>query len=84
VGIRGRDLAGLPGAAQVRPAAYRLLPYIYSLAGAVTQDGGTMMRGLVMDFRTDARARRIDDEYMFGPAFLVSPVTEAKARTRTV
>jgi alpha-D-xyloside xylohydrolase len=63
---------------------YRLLPYIYSLAGAVTQDGGTMMRGLVMDFRTDARARRIDDEYMFGPAFLVSPVTEAKARTRTV
>jgi len=43
-----------------------------------------MMRGLVMDFRTDARARRIDDEYMFGPAFLVSPVTEAKARTRTV
>jgi alpha-D-xyloside xylohydrolase len=63
---------------------YRLLPYIYSLAGAVTQDGGTMMRGLVMDFRTDARARRIDDEYMFGPAFLVSPVTTYQARTRPV
>ncbi len=63
---------------------YRLLPYIYSLAGAVNQDGGTMMRGLVMDFRTDAKAREISDEYMFGPAFLVNPVTEPKARTRTV
>ncbi len=63
---------------------YRMLPYIYSLAGAVTRDGGTMMRGLVMDFRSDAKAREIDSEYMFGPAFLVSPVTEPKARTRPV
>jgi alpha-D-xyloside xylohydrolase len=63
---------------------YRLMPYIYSLAGAVTRDGGTMMRGLVMDFRTDAKAREINDEYMFGPAFLVNPVTEARARTRPV
>jgi alpha-D-xyloside xylohydrolase len=63
---------------------YRLLPYIYSLAGAVTQEGGTMMRALVMDFRSDARARRIGDEYMFGPAFLVNPVTEPRARTRPV
>ena len=36
---------------------YRLLPYLYSLAGAVTQQGGTMMRPLVMDFRGDASAR---------------------------
>jgi alpha-D-xyloside xylohydrolase len=63
---------------------YRLLPYIYSLAGAVTQQGGTMMRGLVMDFRADAKAREIADQYMFGPAFLVNPVAEPKARTRTV
>ena len=63
---------------------YRLLPYIYSLAGAVTQEGGTIMRALVMDFRADAKAREIGDEYMFGPALLVSPVTEAKARTRPV
>jgi alpha-D-xyloside xylohydrolase len=63
---------------------YRLLPYIYSLAGAVTQDNGTIMRPLVMDFRTDAKAREIGDEYMFGPAFLVSPVTTYKARSRPV
>jgi len=63
---------------------YALFPYIYSLAGAVTQDGYTLMRPLVMDFRADIQARDIPDEYMFGPAFLVSPVTAYKARTRQV
>jgi alpha-D-xyloside xylohydrolase len=63
---------------------YRLLPYIYSLAGAVTQDGATIMRPLAMDFRDDAKARDIADEFMFGPAFLVSPVTSYKARSRAV
>ena len=63
---------------------YALFPYVYSVAGAVTQDGSTMMRPLVMDFRTDAKARAVTDQYMFGPAFLVSPVTEFKARSRQV
>ncbi|HEY2433258.1 MAG TPA: TIM-barrel domain-containing protein [Vicinamibacterales bacterium] len=63
---------------------YALFPYIYSVAGAVTQDGATLMRPLVMDFRADTRARDVTDEYMFGPAFLVNPVTEYKARTRPV
>jgi alpha-D-xyloside xylohydrolase len=63
---------------------YRLLPYAYSLAGAVTHDGGTIMRPLVMDFRADAKARDVSDEFMFGPAFLVSPVTTYKARSRAV
>jgi alpha-D-xyloside xylohydrolase len=63
---------------------YRLLPYVYSLAGDVTQNGGTMMRGLAMDFPQDERARSITDQYMFGPAFLVSPVTTYRARSREV
>ena len=63
---------------------YRLLPYIYSLAGTVTQEGGTIMRPLVMDFRNDAKARDLGDEYLFGPALLVSPVTEYQARSRSV
>jgi alpha-D-xyloside xylohydrolase len=63
---------------------YRLLPYTYSLAGMVTQQAGTILRPLVMDFRTDKAAREIDDEFMFGPAFLVSPVTTYGARTRLV
>lgn len=63
---------------------YRLLPYIYSLAGAVTHRSGTILRPLVMDFGADPRAREIGDEYMFGPALLVSPVATYKARARDV
>jgi alpha-D-xyloside xylohydrolase len=63
---------------------YRMLPYTYSLAGGVTHDAGTIMRPLVMDFPEDARARTIGDQYMFGPAFLVSPVTTYQARSRPV
>ncbi len=40
------------------------------------------MRPLVMDFRTDVRAQNIGDQFMFGPAFLVNPVTEPAATTR--
>ena len=63
---------------------YRMLPYVYSLAGGVTQRSGTILRPLVMDFRTDTSARDIVDQYMFGPAFLVAPVTTYKATTRSV
>jgi alpha-D-xyloside xylohydrolase len=60
------------------------LPYIYSLAGDVTLNSGTIMRPLVMDFQSDPRARVIKDQYMFGPAFLVNPVYRYQARTRAV
>jgi alpha-D-xyloside xylohydrolase len=63
---------------------YALFPYIYSLAGWTTQKDYTMMRPLVMDFAQDATARELSDEYMFGPALLVAPVTEYQARTRAV
>ena len=63
---------------------YALFPYIYSIAAEVTRHDSTMMRPLVMDFRNDANARNVTDQYMFGPAFLVNPVTEYKARTRTL
>ncbi|MFC5742349.1 DUF5110 domain-containing protein [Dyella tabacisoli] len=42
------------------------------------------MRGLVMNFAADAKVRNIDDEFMFGPAFLVAPVTQYGARSRSV
>jgi len=63
---------------------YRMLPYTYSLAGAVTHEAGTIFRPLVMDFPDDARARAIGDQFMFGPAFLASPVTTYRARRRAV
>jgi alpha-D-xyloside xylohydrolase len=55
---------------------YRLLPYIYSLGWQVTHNGYTIMRGLPMDFTGDHKTYSIDDQYMFGPAIMVSPVTE--------
>ena len=55
---------------------YRLLPYIYSLAGRVNTENYTIMRALSFDFRNDAGVYNIPDQYMFGPAFMVNPVTE--------
>lgn len=63
---------------------YRLLPYIYTLAGDTYHKDGTIMRGLVMDFPEDKKAWDINTQYMFGPAFLVNPVAEYKARSRAV
>jgi alpha-D-xyloside xylohydrolase len=61
---------------------YRLMPYIYSLAWKTTSEGYTIMRPLVMDFREDVRAQNIGDQFLFGPAILVNPVTEPRATTR--
>ena len=63
---------------------YRLMPYIYTIAADTWHKDGTMMRGLAMDFPADRKGWDVDDEYMFGPAFLVAPVTEFKARSRQV
>ena len=63
---------------------YRLMPYIYSLTGMVTQNDYTIMRALVMDFVNDKTVLNIGDQYMFGPSLLINPVTEYKARSRSV
>jgi len=63
---------------------YRLMPYIYSQAWQVTSNHGTLMRPLVMDWRDDVDAQNIGDEYLFGPAILVSPVTTQGATSRRV
>ena len=60
---------------------YRLLPYIYSVAAAISFDGSTLMRPLVFDFADDAEALEQKYEYMFGPALLISPVTEPDVTT---
>lgn len=63
---------------------YRLLPYTYSIAYRSYQTGAPYMRALFMDFPQDPKAANIPDEYMYGPAFLVAPVTEQGATHRTV
>jgi alpha-D-xyloside xylohydrolase len=63
---------------------YRLMPYIYSLAGMTWLRDYTPMRALVMDFEGDANVNNIGDQWMFGPALMACPVSTYKARSREV
>ena len=63
---------------------YRLMPYLYSMAGWVHFNDYTMMRGLVMDFCGDKKVENIPDQWMFGPALMACPVGYYKARNRDV
>jgi len=63
---------------------YRLMPYIYSLAGKSYHEDYTIMRGLVMDFPADLKASNLNDAYMFGPSLLINPVLGYKDRSRNV
>ena len=56
---------------------YRLLPYIYSQNAAVSFNGSTLMRPLVMDFPEDRFALEQNYQFMFGPSILVAPVVES-------
>jgi alpha-D-xyloside xylohydrolase len=63
---------------------YRMLPYIYSVSWQVTSEGGTMMRPLMMDFVDDPQALDNGDQFLFGPAMMVCPVTQEGATNRSV
>jgi alpha-D-xyloside xylohydrolase len=63
---------------------YRMMPYIYSLAWKVTSEDYTIQRPLVMDWRTDERTWNVGDQFMFGPAILVSPVLKGGATHRAI
>ncbi|SKD00749.1 alpha-D-xyloside xylohydrolase [Chitinophaga ginsengisegetis] len=63
---------------------YRLLPYIYSLAGWTYHNDYTIMRGLAMDFATDTAVLNITDQYMFGPSLLINPVYEYRQTKRAL
>ncbi|MFZ0419518.1 MAG: TIM-barrel domain-containing protein [Candidatus Sulfotelmatobacter sp.] len=63
---------------------YQLMPYIYSLAYKTYQTGAPSMRALFMDFPNDPKVADLGDEYMFGPSFLVAPVTDQGTTSRMV
>lgn len=63
---------------------YRLMPYIYTLAGMAHFQDYTLMRPLVMDFSSDSEVNDISDEYLFGPSLLVAPVCQYGVRAREV
>ena len=63
---------------------YRLMPYLYSMAGWAHFKDYTLMRPLVMDFNGDKEVENIGNQWMFGPALMVCPVGYYKARNRSV
>ena len=63
---------------------YKLMPYIYTLAGKTYFDDYTIMRPLVMDFPTDKKVENVSDQFMFGPSIMVCPVYRYGARDREV
>jgi alpha-D-xyloside xylohydrolase len=63
---------------------YRLMPYIYSMAGMTYHNDFTIMRPLVMDYGSDQKVLSVNDEFMFGKALLVCPVTTYKATGRDI
>ena len=63
---------------------YRLMPYMYSLAGWAHFKDYTLMRALIMDFNGDKEVENIGNQWMFGPALMACPVGYYKARNRSV
>jgi len=75
---------------------YRLMPYIYSLAGATWYEDASLMKPLVFAFPKDKEVYDCKDQYLFGDRLMVCPVTEpmyygaenevleGKPKTRTV
>jgi alpha-D-xyloside xylohydrolase len=63
---------------------YELMPYIYSLGYKAWETGAPFLRALPLDFPGDPKVADLGNEYMFGPAFLVAPVTEQGATSREI
>ncbi|CAD0013396.1 unnamed protein product, partial [Aureobasidium pullulans] len=53
---------------------YSLLPYTYTLFHKANKAGETVLRALAWEFPEDASLRAIDNQFMSGPALLVTPV----------
>jgi alpha-D-xyloside xylohydrolase len=61
-----------------------LLPYLYSVAAEASRTGLPIMRYLALEAPDDPRAWQQEQSYFLGPSFLVAPVVEAGATTRSV
>lgn len=62
----------------------RLKPYIMEQMKSAHETGAPPMRPLFFDFPEDLHTWDIDDQFMFGPDYLVAPVLEYGARARKV
>ena len=59
---------------------YRLFPYIYSSAAATCLTGLPMIRAMMTAFPENRESAALHDQYLFGEALLVKPVTRPLSR----
>ncbi|MBQ8673398.1 MAG: DUF5110 domain-containing protein [Bacteroides sp.] len=57
---------------------YALLPYIYSTAWDVTNERGSFMRALFMEFPKDKQTWDCNDQFLFGKSVMAAPVLHAQ------
>ncbi|KAK7508259.1 hypothetical protein BaRGS_00000498, partial [Batillaria attramentaria] len=61
---------------EVMEARYWMLPYLYTLFHEAHTRGGTVVRPLHHEFPKDSQTLGIDRQFLWGPAFLISPILE--------
>ncbi|KAK7798778.1 hypothetical protein U0070_005760 [Myodes glareolus] len=62
---------------RVLQTRYSLLPYLYTLMHKAHTEGSTVVRPLLHEFTNDSKTWDIDQQFMLGPAILISPVLES-------
>ncbi|KAM8952382.1 sucrase-isomaltase, intestinal [Pelodytes ibericus] len=55
---------------------YKLLPYLYTLMFEAHTEGSTVIRPLLHEFTSDKHTWDIFKQFLWGPAFMISPVLE--------
>lgn len=63
---------------------YRLLPYFHCLAWEAHHNGLPVVRPMLLEFPSDERFLKVDDQFMLGGDLLMAPVMERGARSRLV
>ncbi|KAH6643027.1 glycosyl hydrolases family 31-domain-containing protein [Boeremia exigua] len=60
---------------------YALLPYLYTLFHQASTTGSTVMRALAWEFPNEPQLAAVDNQFLLGPALLVTPVLEPQVST---
>ncbi|XP_064576785.1 sucrase-isomaltase, intestinal [Zonotrichia leucophrys gambelii] len=60
---------------------YTLLPYLYTLLHDAHADGSTVVRPVLHEFVGDRNTWDIDEQFLWGPALLISPVMRENDRS---
>ncbi|MDR2402455.1 MAG: hypothetical protein LBD78_00315 [Spirochaetaceae bacterium] len=62
----------------------KLRPYVAAQMQAAHEKGSPVIRPLFYDFPSDPEAWKVEDQYQFGPVYLVAPILSEGERERKV